>query len=402
VSSPVLPPEKYTSTRYSQRDLERVLATADGHVLVPTSGSTGEPKQVVVSARALTASGQATYRALAGPGQWLLALEPTHIAGIQVLARSVLADQPCVAMGAGHFSSEGFVAACAQLQADIRYTSLVPTQLHRLLSIDQPASVRESAVAALRGFAAVLVGGAASSAALLAQARSEGIAVVTTYGMSETAGGCVYDGAPLDVAQVRVDSDGRVYIAGPMLADGYLASASPQDAAGLVAQVGPPAAHRVDCSDEHPTNDLGAFVISDDSTRWHRTNDLGVLTASNTGPEGAVRLEILGRADDVILSGGLNIAPRRVEDALVGSFGIEQAVVVGVADAEWGARVVAVVTRCAESEIAPLEHIRAVLTSRLGVGYAPRHIVVVDALPLTASGKPDRLRIKELAQARAN
>lgn len=376
--SPSRTTPRFSPHSYTQTELEAILRAPGGHVVVPTSGSTGAPKLVVVSADALRASGEATFRALNGPGQWLLALPSSHIAGIQVLARSVLAGQTCVEMPEGHFSAQSFISAADQLTARTRYTSLVPTQLHRLLTNDQPTELRSQAVAALRTFDAILLGGAASSATLLRAASAAGIHVVTTYGMSETAGGCVYSGVPLDVARVRLDAESRIYLAGPMLADGYLAT--------------PVAEHDPHCVAQHDLSGLDAFVIDDDSVQWHRTNDLGTLSSE------AGHLTVLGRADDVILSGGLNISPHTIESELGSEFGIDQAVVVGVPDPEWGSRVVAVVTRCAESEIAPLAQIRQTLTSRLGKGFAPRAVIEVDTLPHTSSGKPDRQAILALAR----
>ena len=191
-------------------------APAGTAVVIATSGSTGEPKLVALSGAALRASARATEARLGGPGRWLLALPAEHVAGIQVIVRALLAGAPPVVMDlrAG-FRPDAFAAATAALGPGRRYTSLVPTQLRRILDA-------EGAVAALRSYAAVLVGGAALDPATRERALAAGVRVVTTYGMSETAGGCVYDGVPLDGVTVELDEDGRILLGGPTLASGYL------------------------------------------------------------------------------------------------------------------------------------------------------------------------------------
>ena len=200
-------------------------------LVMPTSGSTGEPRLAVLSRSALTESADATHLALGGPGRWLLALPTTHIAGMQVLVRSVRSGQdPVVVDSTEGFTADSFVQAVASLDMAAselpHYGALVPTQLQRLL--DDGAGVE-----ALWALDAVLVGGAAVSAALLDRARDAGVTVVRTYGMTETCGGCVYDGVPLPGVDVAIDADGRVRIAGPVLFDGYLdASPPPSPTAG--------------------------------------------------------------------------------------------------------------------------------------------------------------------------
>ena len=191
-------------------------APAGTAVVIATSGSTGEPKLVALSGAALRASARATEARLGGPGRWLLALPAEHVAGIQVIVRALLAGAPPVVMDLRTgFRPDAFAAATAALGPGRRYTSLVPTQLRRILDA-------EGAVAALRSYAAVLVGGAALDPATRERALAAGVRVVTTYGMSETAGGCVYDGVPLDGVTVELDEDGRILLGGPTLASGYL------------------------------------------------------------------------------------------------------------------------------------------------------------------------------------
>nr|WP_269329464.1 o-succinylbenzoate--CoA ligase [Kineosporia babensis] len=315
-------------------------------VSVRTSGSTGVPKRVLISASALLASAAATHDRLGGSGQWLLALPAQHIAGLQVLVRSLVAGTTPGVMDLTHgFTPGGFAEATAALTRSRLYTSLVPTQVVRIL--EDP-----DATAALRRFEAVLVGGAAAAPALLERAAQEGVRLVTTYGMSETAGGCVYDGVPLDGVQITLDeTDGRIRIGGPTLARGYLGS--PQDSAFQD----------------------GQFVTSDHGS-W---------------ADG--KLNIGGRLDSVIISGGVNVVPGPIEDALTRLPGVAEAVVVGLPDAEWGQRVAAAVVLSPGAIPPTLAQVRAAVTEARS---APRQLTVLESLPLRGPGKPDRTAIAQI------
>lgn len=327
----------------------------DVTVVLRTSGSTGEPRSVLLSAAALRASATATHDRLSGPGHWLLALPTDHVAGLQVLVRSVLAGTEPTVPEPGPFRAAAFVAAVdAMPTGGPRYTSLVPTQLVRLLD-DGPAT------GALRSFDGVLLGGAATAPDLLSRARAAGVAVRTTYGMTETSGGCVYDGVPLDGVVVRLDDDGRILLAGPVLADGYLG---------------------------RPDLDAAAFVQVD-GIRYLRTSDLGAWS------DGA--LHVLGRADDVLVSGGVKVPPAPVESVLAGLPGVVDVCVVGVPDAEWGQAVVAVVVARAGTRPPTLQQVRAAVTDHLGAAHAPRHLVVTESLPVRGPGKIDRRAATQLA-----
>jgi O-succinylbenzoic acid--CoA ligase len=321
-------------------------------VVVATSGSTGRAKGVLLPASALAASAAATEARLGGPGTWLLALPAQHIAGLQVLLRSAAAGtSPHVLDTAAPFTPARFVAAAGRIGGRRRYVSLVPTQLHRLL-----ADAEASAAAAT--FDAVLVGGAAAAPGLLERARAEGVRVVTTYGMSETCGGCVYDGRPLDPVRVALDG-GRITLSGPVVARGYRG------------RPGEPAFARP-----------GTFV----------TDDAGVI-----GADGA--LTVTGRLDELIVSGGVNVAPALVEAALSRLPGIAEVVVVGVPDPEWGSAVTAVVVPPAGTAAPDLAALRRA-TAGLPAACRPRRLLVVDALPLRGPGKPDRRAIGALAAGR--
>jgi o-succinylbenzoate---CoA ligase len=335
------------------------LTVPDDTVLVVrTSGSTGDPRGVLLSSDALRASGAATEARLGGPGRWLLALPPEHVAGAQVLVRSVLAGTSPVVLPDRPFRAQVLTHALRELTHDgPRYTSLVPTQLVRVL--DDP-----EATDALAGLDAVLVGGAASAPDLLTRARSAGIRVVTTYGMSETCGGCVYDRRPLSGVSVRLSGTGRVLLAGPVLATGYLG---------------------------RPDLDAVAFAEVD-GVRHHVTNDVGELDATG-------ELRILGRADDVILTGATNVAPGPVEALLAALPDVLEACVVGVPDPEWGQVVVAVLVLRPGAAAPSLAAARDVVTSALPAAHAPRHLLTVPSLPLRGPGKIDRRAVARHAAA---
>lgn len=332
-----------------------VTATPDPGtaVVIMTSGSAGEPKLVALSAAALRASAEATARRSGGPGRWLLALPATHVAGVQVVVRSLLAGhEPVVQDLRGGFRAAGFVAAAAALATSARrYTSLVPTQLRRLLDGDAAAR------AALCGFDAVLVGGAALDRATHDRALAAGVAVVTTYGMSETAGGCVYDGVPLDGVRVRLDAEGGIRLGGPTLASGYLG---------------------------RPDLTAAAFAGG-----WFRTGDHGRWRDG--------RLEVLGRLDDVIVTGGEKVAPAAVERVLLAQPGVRAACAVGVPDPEWGQRVAAaVVLDPAAGPNVDLGRLAGTVRAELGRAAEPRPLLPLDDIPLLGIGKPDRATLAGL------
>jgi len=328
-------------------------------VVLATSGSTGRPKGALLPASALLASASASHDRIGGPGRWLLALPAEHVAGLQVLIRSLIArTRPVVLDLADGFDPDRFAAAASRLTGIRRYTALVPTQLGRLLAAGP--GVR----AELARFDAVLIGGAAASTQLLDRARSAGVRVVTTYGMSETCGGCVYDGVPLDGVSVAIDQDGRIALAGPVLARGYRG--------------------------HDPDDGADGFGADADGRRWFRTDDAGGWDADG-------RLVLHGRLDDIIVTGGLKVAPAVVETALAGLPGVVETVVVGVPDPEWGQRVVAVLVLEPGQPRPELDRVRRWVGERIDGRAAPRQVLVLDALPLRGPGKPDRAGLARLA-----
>lgn len=327
-------------------------------VVVRTSGSTtGTGRSVALAAAALRHSATATHERLGGPGQWLLAVPGAHIAGLQVLVRSILAGHDPVVLAPGHFDPRALARAIDSMRDDVpRYLSLVPTQLHRAMTAGP--QVR----AALATCSAILVGGAALPPVLLREATGAEIRVVRTYGMTETSGGCVYDGVPLNGVQVRIE-EGRVLIAGPVLATGYLGEEPGQD---------------------------DPFVLAG-GVRWLRTPDAGTLT------EG--RLRVLGRLDDVIVTGGVNVHPGPIERVLsTWAHGTEVAVV-GVDDPQWGQLVTAVL-HGPGPQAPDLAEIRSVVAAELGSGpQVPRAAVALDEVPLRGPGKVDRRAVARRAAA---
>ncbi|TSD95153.1 o-succinylbenzoate--CoA ligase [Skermania sp. ID1734] len=316
----------------------------DTALVVATSGSTGVPKGALLSASALQSSATATHARLGGAGSWLLALPAHHIAGLQVLLRSIaIGLEPEIIDVAAGFDPGELVDAVTRMPGPRRYTSLVPTQL--IKAMDQP-----DAVDALRCFDAVLIGGAATPVAVRQRAESLGIKIVRTYGMSETCGGCVYDGVPLDGVRVRIDS-GRVVLGGPTLANGY--RNFPQ----------------------HP-----AFA----EPGWFRTDDAGELH------DGV--LSVLGRIDDAISTGGLTVVPSVVEAVLIQHPAVRECAVLGVPDPRLGERVVAVVV----GDGAALEDLRAYVAEHLDFSAAPREVRLVEQMPLRGPGKIDRAALREL------
>jgi O-succinylbenzoic acid--CoA ligase len=315
-------------------------------LVIPTSGSTGSPKGAQLTRAALDASARATHAriGLATDDRWLSCLPWQHIGGIQVMLRARLLDIPLVV-------HERFDVAAVG-SADATLLSLVPTQLMRLLD----------AGADLSRFRVILLGGAAAPPSLLARAAAVGAPIVTTYGMSETSGGCVYDGRALDGVDVRLGADGRVQVRGPVLMAGY--------------RLRP---------------DLDAEVFADG---WFITSDVGEL-------DDAGRLIVTGRADDIVITGGENVAASQVAAVLAAHPDLAEVEVTGVADSEWGQRLVAVVVPRSTGVVPSLAALRDWCGGQLSAAARPRGLLVVDEIPKLGSGKPDRLAISRLARDRS-
>ena len=412
----IVPIAPHEDTREVAANLaRRIPARASGRsvgvdMVLRTSGSTtGTGKLVGVSMDALVASARATHKRLGGPGIWVLALPAYHAAGVQVLVRAAVAgthvfnaykeggfdpqhlaqviDAACVAAAdcdAGSSFDDDAVSSCAggaggeaegALAADDSgracpvYTSLVPTQLRRALDDEQLRG-------ALARLDAVLIGGAAADAQLLEQAKAAGIRVVTTYGMSETCGGCVYDGQPLPGVSMDVDqATGAIWLSGPMLATGYLGDEE----------------RTRRCFVSRPDTQAG-----EPARRWFITSDRGHIVDR--------RLQVLGRLDDVIISGGIKVEPGPIEALLALNPLVSECAVVGLPDLQWGQVVTAVVVPASMpglgrvDEGAILAQIRVYLEQKLSGAQCPKQVLLADALPYKGIGKVDR---RALAQSLA-
>lgn len=310
---------------------------SDVAVVVRSSGSTGFPKDIEISAQALIASAKATEKRV-GCGQWLLALPTNYIAGLQVLTRSIICDtQPILLNTQLPFTPEGFVRGASLMQEGHRYTSLVPAQLEKLAAaIDDPM-----VYSAMRKFEAILIGGQKPNWSVMTQLRSMGINLIATYGMTESSGGCVYDGVALDGVELQV-VENQVQLRGTVMANGI--------------------------------------------TDWFETNDLGVIVDG--------KLEVLGRADRVVVSGGKKVALERVEQLLSELPGVVSAVAVAVTDPRWGERVAIGFEGTPEVS----ELISSQLENAIGNHAKPIRIRQFVDLPRLTSGKPDLVRIKQLME----
>lgn len=373
-------------------------------LVVGTSGSTGTPKRTALTVGALAASAVATenfFEANAdAASQWLLALPAHYIAGAQVLARSVLAGtSPVIARSVTepvHFTPEVFLQAVERMSSARRFISLVPTQLHKLLeSADANPHLGAEIHEALGSFTGILLGGAPASADLLAASTALGLNTVTTYGSAETAGGCVYSGSVLPGARVELVPEegmptvpdtggkpaqvGRIWISGEHLASGYIGEAAR--------------------TAEH-------FFTAADGTRWYRTDDYGLLAPDSNKNCREQRLQVLGRSDDVLISGGVKISARAVATVLEEHPAVREACVIGLPDARWGTAIAAAVTlvpsagtAAASTENSPAlnEELCALLRARcaekLGAPAAPKQLSILPDFPLTSTGKPDRAEI---------
>ena len=381
-------------------------------LVVGTSGSTGAPKQTALSVRALRASARATESFFADcpssgsakqrrvvsedPAQWLLALPAHYVAGAQVLARSVLAGTtPVVAASITDgvsFTPEVFLNAAERLSCARRFVSLVPTQVHKLLEAAEASPALGSEIYdALGQFTGILLGGAPASASLLAATRELGLNVVTTYGSAETAGGCVYSGVALPGVRLRVvpedagladspvvagaEAAGRIWLGGEHLASGYLGDSART------------ASH---------------FFVDAHGCRWYRTDDYGsfVPPAPNTPEDGgAPALSVLGRSDDVIITGGVKVSSHAVAAVLESHPAVREAAVAGVPDARWGAAVIAAVTlrnlpgHYGADAAETAGQLQQLCGARLGAAGVPKVVRIVPDFPAASTGKPDRLAI---------
>ena len=303
--------------------------------VVATSGTGGAPKLVELGADAIGWSARATSRALgAGAGdRWLCCVAPHGVAGLAVLARAWHTGLPV------EVHDRFDPAAVAEAAGRATLVSLVPTMLRRLLAAGDHAA----------RFRRILLGGGPIPPDLAAEASARGAHLVRTYGLTETFGGMAHDGHPLAGVDLRVDDpEGEILVRGPILFRRYR-------------------------RDPRRT----AAALRDG---WLATGDLGRL-----GPD--KRLVVLGRRDDLVISGGVNVHPDEVEAVLARHPGVAEAAVAGRPDPEWGQRVAAFVVPRDPERPPSLEELRAFARERLSAAKAPRELVLVPALPRGPSGK---------------
>jgi o-succinylbenzoate---CoA ligase len=320
----------------------------DGEVaaVVTTSGTTAEPRYVVLGRDAMAASARAVGTALdlaPDEDRWLVCVPLHHVAGLAIVARSYFSATPMTV----HPSFD--VGAVATAAGRCTLVSVVPTMLTRLVDAGAP----------LRLFRHMLVGGAPVAPALVEQAAHAGAHLATTYGLSETGGGCVHDGEPLHDVDVSVAADGEILVKGPVVMHGYH-----HDEA---------ATHRAFTSD-------GSL----------RTGDLGHIDDDG-------RLIVVDRIKDIIVSGGVNVSPTAVE-AVVGVHPkVNDVCVVGVPDHEWGERVIAFVVPTSDVDPPTLPELRAWCSERLTAAEMPREVRLVANVPRSAGGKALRRELRQSA-----
>jgi O-succinylbenzoic acid--CoA ligase len=316
----------------------------DVALIVETSGSTGTPKRIEISREALIASAKASafvLDAAENESQWLLTLPINFIAGTNVLIRSVIAGtQPVMMNTSVPFTAEAFAHSASLLKSAKRFTSLVPTQLARLAAA---AKHDDFVLAQLRRFDAILVGGQAADYQMIGELEALGVNIVTTYGMTETCGGCVYNGLPIGDTELRIIDD-RIFIKNSMLANVEL-----------------------------------------DADGYFQTSDAGVIDTDG-------RLAILGRVDRVINSGGIKVSLDRVEQLAKLINGVEDLAATAIHDMEWGQRVG--IAYIGSPEVA--DDIAKSLANDLGPAGKPVRLLRVDKLPKLSNQKNDLIAISKL------
>jgi O-succinylbenzoic acid--CoA ligase len=323
---------------FTEESIESV--DSDICLVVATTGSSGTRKSVALSSAALLASARASLEFLqARPGQtWALLLPLHHIAGINVLIRSLeLGTIPVDLRNAESYPTTDFSA-------------VVPTQIYRALNGD------ENLLAHLKAAKFVLVGGAKLQDDLLFQALNAGISILTTYGMSETSGGCIYEGTPLNGVQARISDTGLIEISGPILASGYLNN-----------------------------DELWNRHYRDG---WFTTSDLGEINSDGT-------VDVLGRADDVFISGGEKVSLSMVNTILTQKFPQNQWHALAINDVKWGQHLAIAV----DGVNAPSQQeITEILVNELGNAAKPKQYLIFQTLPIIGIGKIDSVAIRNRAE----
>ena len=312
-------------------------------LIVGTTGSSGTRKSVALSSAALLASARASLDYLqARPGQtWALLLPLHHIAGINVLIRALdLGTTPVDLRDVSEY-------------ANIDFSAVVPTQIFQALNGD------DKLLAHMQSAKSVLVGGAQLQEDLLHRALDAGISVVRTYGMSETSGGCIYEGTPLKGVGLRISDAGLIEISGPVLASTYL----------------------------------------NNEELWSQQYRDGWFTTSDHGAIDNGILKVLGRSDDVYNTGGEKVSLTHIDEILHTAFPHLQWCAVAVDDAQWGQRLVVAVSGV---EHPAMSEINTLLSNSLGDIAKAKQLLVFDQMPMIGIGKIDRAQIIDRAQREFN
>ncbi len=346
------------SSHSNEEDRPAEVARRSDLILETSGSSGGRPHLVCLSAQALMSSAAATHERLGGAGRWIVALPVHHIAGLQLLVRSHHAKLPLIIPEEWPYVSPQDLARAVERTKALdprtpTYTSVVTAQLEAILQSD--IATLES----VQKFDAILVGGGPISRDLLERSRAGGLHVIPTYGMTETCGGCVYDGIPLPNTRLTTDDDGRVLIASSALMEGYLDEESPWT-----------------------TIPSGELALA--------TSDLGRIDEDG-------RLWIEGRIDDVVNSGGMKVSTVQVANAITALPGVQDAACVGVPDPKWGQMLAALVVPEDGVDVEARGIYKSVKTS-LGAHAAPKMVVWVSDLPRTSLGKVNSNAVRAIIQ----
>ncbi|MFZ9702366.1 MAG: AMP-binding protein [Candidatus Nanopelagicales bacterium] len=318
-------------------------------LIVCTSGTTGNPKAVEISSKALVNAANKTNQMFNDSADWILAINPAFIGGLMVLARAIISNQNWIygLDESDKFNPDLFIAKAMEVLSKNKKvrTSLVNAQLSTLVS--------QGHTETLKKFDALLIGGGQISNSLYEQLKNDGVNLIRTYGMTETCGGVVWDGFALNNVLIRIDhpaSDGV----------GQIAIKSDSNATCYHGK----------------SNEINKLNQSTFSNDWVLTKDLGSLKNGE--------LKVIGRNDDIVISGGNNVSLHAIENVIKDQLGIEDAVVFSIPDEKWGAIVAAVIVGNCEISV-----IQKSIEIELGKAAVPRIIKNVLEIPLLPNGKVD-------------
>jgi len=321
----------------------------DAGLIICTSGSTGNPKAVEISSQALISAAKKTNEKFKEPADWILAINPAFIGGIMVIARAIVGNQNWIygLDETDKFNPDLFVSRTLEVISKNRKvrTSLVNAQLSTLVS--------QGHIDTLKKFDALLIGGGQISNSLYNQLKNEGVNLIRTYGMTETCGGVVWEGLPLNNVSIRIDHPANDGV-------GQIAIKSDSNATCYHGE----------------SIEINQLNESTFNNGWVLTKDLGIVKNGE--------LKVIGRSDDIVVSGGTNISLYAIENVIKDQVGIEDAVVFSIPDDKWGVIVAAVVVGNYEVSL-----IQKSIEHELGKAAIPRVIKNAKEIPLLPNGKVD-------------